>query len=230
MPDDAPEPPAAPLPAEGLSEANARSARIAQLEQRLARPPNVGVMPPVAALALVAAVLLLVLQRHNAAYFFSSKEPLTLGAEGAYALDRLISNRYVQVRGVPTLRAAYGSQRGVTVVAVGLQQTPLMVWRPTLPTEAWDGKGTPPRPDQRPFQVRGRLISRAEAGGTYAEAFAQLESFGEVSPQWVIVESARPGGDLGGMALVTALLAFAGINGWLLARGVLARLRARRAP
>jgi hypothetical protein len=226
---DAPEP-QAPPPAEGLSEADVRAARIAQLEQRLARPPSVGVMPPVAALAFVAALLLLALLRHDAAYFFSSKEPITLGAEGAYALDRLTSNRYVQVRGVPTLRAAYGSHRGVTVVAVGLQQTPLMVWRPALPTEAWDGQGTPPRPDQRPFQVRGRLLSRAEAGGTYAEAFARLESFGEVSPQWVIVESAHPGGDLGGMALFTALLAFAAINGWLLARGLVARLRAQRSP
>lgn len=205
-----------------------RAARIAQLEQRLARPPSVGVMPPVAALALVAALLMLWLQRQDAAYFFSSKEPITLGVEGAYALDRLASNTYVQVRGVPTLRAAYGSHRGVTVVAVGLQQTPLMVWRPALPTEAWDGTGAPPRPDQRPFQVRGRLLSRAAAGGPYAQAFAQLESFGEVAPQWVLVESARPGEDLGAMALFTGLMAFAGINGWLLVRGVLARLRAQR--
>ena len=61
-----------------------RTTRIDELEARLSRRPAVGVMPPVALLALVGAVAMGVMQREDLAYYFSPREPLSLGAEGDY--------------------------------------------------------------------------------------------------------------------------------------------------
>ncbi len=202
-----------------------RSTRIDELEARLARRPAVGVMPPVALLALVGAVAMLVLQREDLAYYFSERAPLSLGAEGDYHFDRALSNRYAEVHGVPSLRAAYGIDRSDEhFVIVGVQNSPLLVKRRALPTEEWRPGTTPPPPDQRPFTAQGRLLSRADAG-RFGDAFVKHEAYGELHPQWLLIEGARPGGDLMAITWFGVLLAFAGVNAWLLVRGVLALVR-----
>ena len=210
-----------------------RATRIDELEARLSRRPSVGVMPPVAVLALVGAVLLLLMERENVEYFFSSRDPLSLGAEGDYHFDRALSNRYAEVHGTPTLRGAYGVEGSDQhVVVVGLQNTALLVKRNALPTEQWKVGTTPPHPDQRPFTAQGRLLSRDEAIANHraSDAFAKFDEYGEIKPKWLLLEGARPGHDFKAMAWFGVLLAFAGVNLWLLIRGVLAMLSRRRPP
>lgn len=200
-----------------------RGERIAELEARLSRTPSVGVKPPVALAALCGAVALLWMQRLDAGYFFSSKEPISLGAEGEYHFDRAVTNRYAQVRGVPTSRGAYYEDAGKTWVVVGLRETPLLVTRPTLETERWKPGSTAPQPDQRPFAVRGRLLAREDAE-LYKDGFTRLEEMGEVKPQWILIEGNRPGTDLKAAGFVGGVAAFGALNLWFLFRGLAAAL------
>jgi hypothetical protein len=199
-----------------------RSVRIAELEARLSRRASVGVMPPVAALALCAAVGLLWMQYDEVSYFFSSREPLSLGLEGDYHLERALPNRYAEIHGTPTIRGAYGIDRSDQhFVVVGLQNSPVLVKRRALPSEDWRPGTTPPQPDQRPFAAQGRLIARG-AASRWSDAFTKHDEYGEVKAHWLLLEGARPGGDFAAMAWIGVLFAFAGVNLWLLLRGVLA--------
>ncbi len=196
-----------------------RAARMAELEHRAARPPSVGVMPPVAAVALAGSLALLWLQAPDLGYYFSSRVPLELGAEGDFHFEAAQSNRYAQVHGTPTLRGVYWQEQGRTFVAVGLLDTPLLVKRTTLPSEDWTPGAKAPRPDQRPFQVRGRLLRR-DVAARYEDAFREQEKAGEVKATWLLVADAPPGADVGVMAWGTLLAAFGAVNAWLLGKGV----------
>ena len=203
-----------------------RDARIAELELRLARGPKVGVRPLLAAVGVVMASYVMWQQRLDFSYFFSDRTPIELGAEGDYHFDRAVQNRYVVLHGIPTSRGAYSPDG--KVIALGIRDTPLMLWRPTLPTETWSPPAPPPHPDQRSFAVTGRLLSREGSGDRYAHAFDSVASYGEVSPRWVLVEGQRPGRELATMALFSALMAFAAFNLWLLVRGLSTRWRSPR--
>ncbi|MBZ4416982.1 hypothetical protein [Myxococcus sp. RHSTA-1-4] len=200
-----------------------RDRRIAELEARMARR-RVGVKPVSAVLAIAVALVLLGMQWRDLAYFFSPREPLTLGAEGAYRVGALDSNRYAQVHGVPTVRGAYErGGDGALYVLVGLRESPFMVRRAALPGEEWRTGRPPPQPDQRPFAVRGRLLVEDEAP-RYREALTLLRSMGEVQPHdgklWLIVEGERPGADRGRVLVALALLAFIALNAVLLVKGL----------
>lgn len=160
--------------------------------------------------------------RGDLAYHFSPKEPLFLGAEGAYQFGLLASNRYAQVHGTPSSRGAYSVEDGTTYVVVGLTGTPLLVRRRAMPHEAWTPGTRPPRPDQTPFAVRGRLVSRADAG-RYEEAFRVLESSTELSPGgglWLLIEGERPGEDPATALWLFGLGAFAAVNLWFAFRAL----------
>jgi hypothetical protein len=205
-----------------------RAQRIAELEQRLAKPPSLGVTPIVAATALVLCAVMLWMQAGDTQYFFSAHEPIQLGAEGDYHFERAQTNRYAELHGVPTARAAFGQDGSTTVVAVGVRDTPVMVWRKALKGEEWTpGTKTPP-PNQQPFTVRGRLIARDGAPDKYSDAFKVMDKENEIAAKWVLVESARPGGDLVAMLWAGGLTALAAFNLWLLVRG-LAAMAMRRA-
>jgi hypothetical protein len=75
--------------------------------------------------------------------------------------------------------------------------------------------------------VRGRLTGR-EAPGKWADAFVQHDGYGEVKAKWMLIEGERPGTDVRAMGWFGVLFAFAGVNLWLLLRGLLA-LTQRRA-
>jgi hypothetical protein len=204
-----------------------RAERIAELETRR---PRVGVNAATALLCIAATLVLLEMEWSDVAYYLSPPEPITLGAECDYHLDRLRSNRYVQVHGTPTLRGAYGVEHGTTFVVLGLKQTPLLVRRPALPTEQWAGAASaPPQPDQRPFAVRGRLLA-AEDASRFRDAFDKASGFRELQPDhgryWLILESQRPREDAGALGVAGLLAAFGLLNVFLLARSL--RLRASR--
>jgi hypothetical protein len=231
--------PAAPEPSsiEAVNEPTAleerrqeQEQRIAELEAKLARPSNVGVTPLVAAVALAFALYLVWGQRADLEYqFLAPKDVVDLGAEGAYRFDLAQSNRYVQLHGVPSPRGWYFVERNTTVVALGILDTPVILRRPTLPSERWTpGQQPAPSPDPRPFTVRGRLLSRDEAPPKYADAFTEYEKWSGAPAKWILLQEEKPGGDLGGQAWVAVLLLFAALNGWLLVRGTL-RLVASRA-
>jgi hypothetical protein len=199
-----------------------RDRRIAELEERLRRR-GVGVKAPVAVLALVVGGVLLGLLWKDLAYVFSSRTPLTLGAEGEYRYEQLESNRYVQVHGVPTLRGAYGREGEDVYVVVGLRESPFLVRRRALPGEEWAPGRVPPRPDPRPFGVRGRLLAEEDAE-RYREGFKLLREMGEVQPRdgrlWLVVEGERPGGDKGVLLAALVLVLFLLGNAALLVRGL----------
>jgi hypothetical protein len=219
-----------------------RDARIAELEARLTRRSGVGVKAPVALIAILAAGGLMWLQRLDVEYYFSSREPVTLGSEGDYRFESLTPNRYAQVHGIPTARGAYSSEKGTTYVVVGLRDTPVLVRRPALPGEDWKQGSTPPQPNQSPFGVRGRLLScvvveKPEGGigcgsgeaARYEEGFHKLAELGEVRPRdgklWILIQGDSPRSNLGTLAWMTGLVLFAAINGWLLWRDLAHRLR-----
>lgn len=200
-----------------------REQRIAELEARLARRARGGVKPPVALVAIAVSLALLWLQRRELLYFFSPAAPLTLGAEGEYRYEALVSNRYAQLHGLPTSQAAYERDGDAVYVLVGLRESPFVVRRPALPGEDWVPGKTPPRPDPRPFAVRGRLLAEEDAP-RYQEAFALLRSKGEVQPVggrlWLITEGQRPWQDWGRMVVALLLGVFAAANTAFLARSL----------
>jgi hypothetical protein len=200
----------------------ARDQRILELEARLAQPPRFGVHPSVAALVMAGCVVPLYFLWPQTEYFFSSREAIQLGAEGDYRFELARDNRYVELHGTPTSRAGFGVDGDEVVVAVGVRDTPVMVWRRALRGEEWKPGTRPPPPNQQPFTVRGRLIARDHAPERYHDAFKTVETQGEVNPRWVLIESARPGGDLATVALSSALIALAAFAGWLAVRGLLA--------
>lgn len=203
-----------------------REERIAELEERLRRRSPVGVKAPLALIAIGAAGFLLWMERLQLEYFFSSREPISLGAEGDYHLERLASNRYAQVHGIPTSRGAYSKQDERTYVVVGLTETPLLVWRGALSGEEWVDQ-VPPRPNQSPFGVRGRLLARADAR-RYEDGFKELEQMGEVKPAWILVEGERPGTSVSALLWLGGLGLFLTFNLWLLIRSLAHRLALRR--
>jgi hypothetical protein len=208
------------------AEREERERRIAELESRLARRSGIGVKPHVALVAIVVGVALLAMQRHELAYFFSPREPLSLGVEGDYRLEGLESNRYAQVHGIPTVRGAYERDGEQAYVVVGLRESPFLVRRATLPTERWTPGRTPPQPDQRPFAVRGRLLAEEDAP-RWRHAFAMLREMGEVQPRggklWLLVEGERPGEGYGQLWVAGLLLTFIAANVYLLVRGLTSR-------
>jgi hypothetical protein len=204
-----------------------REQYIAALEARLARPASLGVMPMLAGLALLICALILGFLWDDATYFFSSRSPVQLGAEGDYRFQLAQHNAYVELHGTPTSRGAFGVDNGVNVVAVGVRDTPVMIWRKALKGEEWKPGSKPPPPNQQPFTVRGRLLAREDAGDKFSDALAKLDGFGEVKPKWVLLESVRPGGDFGVAVWTTLLAAVSGVMGWLLVRGLLV-MRAKK--
>ena len=199
-----------------------RDQRIAELEARLRRR-GVGLRAPVMGVAMVVGGVLLGMLWKDLAYFFSSRTPLTLGAEGAYRYEALESNRYVQVHGIPTMRGAYGREGEDVFVVVGLRESPFLVRRRALPGEEWSAGRPPRQPDQRPFGVRGRLLAEEQAE-RYREGFKLLREQGEVQPRegrlWMVVEGERPGADVGVPLVALLLLTFILGNGALLFRSL----------
>ncbi|QSQ16592.1 hypothetical protein [Myxococcus landrumensis] len=204
-----------------------RDLRIAELESRLARR-RLGVRPLASVMAIAVSLSLVLMQRRELAYFFSSPVPLTLGAEGEYRFDALASNRYAQVHGIPTARGAYEQDGAGLFVLVGLRESPFVVRRPALPGEDWVQGRAPPPPDARPFAIRGRLLAEDEAP-RYRDALTLLRGMGELQPHdgkvWLIVEGERPREDRGLVLVTLALLAFAALNAVLLIKGLSRRFR-----
>jgi hypothetical protein len=200
-----------------------RERRIAELESRLARRPRSAVKAPVALIAIGVGLALIGMQRRELLYFFTSRTPLSLGAEGEYRYEALVSNRYAQLHGLPTSTGAYEQDGGAVFVLVGLRESPFVVRRPALPGEEWAPGRVPPRPDQRPFAVRGRLLAEEDAP-RYREAFELLRSKGELQPVggrlWIIVEGQRPWEDWGRILVALLLLVFIGANAMFLVRGL----------
>lgn len=216
-----PAPDAAPLPDE-------RDRRIAELEARLSQPAGLGVMPMLAGLGVLVCALIIGLLWADASYFFLSPTPVQLGAEGDYRFQLAKHNAYVELHGVPTSRGAFGVDQNDVVVAVGVRDTPVMIWRKAVKGEEWKPGSKPPPPNQQPFTVRGRLLAREEAPERFKDAFEKLDGFGEVKAKWVLVESVRPGGDFGVAVWTTLLAAFGGFMLWLLVRGLLAMRQVSR--
>lgn len=220
---------------EPLSAEEARAERIAQLE-RSTRRRVTGVQLPVAVICFLGSVFLGVREAPDVAYVFARREPVTLGSEGAYHFDRLRPNVFAQVHGVPLGTAFYGVERGANMVLVGLQDTPLIVRRPLLPTEDWAPGKRPPPPDPRPFGVRGRLLPLEDAPG-YRDSAARLQALPGLRPidgkLWLLREGERPGEDRGPLIIALVLLGFGGLNAVLAVRGAQALLQdraARRRP
>jgi len=198
-----------------------REKRFRELVEKLSKPSGVGVVPPVAFIALGCTVALLYSMTDDFLYYFSSQEPIELGAEGDYRFKNLQSNCYAKVHGTPTGRGAYFQDSGKSKVAIGLQNTPMMVIRDTFPNEDFIPFAKAPQPDQRPFFVKGRLLSRVQAS-RFEAAFLSHSEWGEIHPTWVLMAEQRPGSDSRFMVLFTGLLLFGFINLWLFVRGILA--------
>lgn len=210
-----------PLPQPPLDEE--RDRLIAELERRASRP-RVGVLPPVAAVAVLGSLFLLASMRGDLAYFFSSRQPIELGAEGDYRFAQAVSNRYAQVHGLPSARGWYVDDTDGSWVVVGVVDAPLLVRRVTFPAEAPQADGRRPQPLQNPFFARGRLLSRADAG-RYLGVFDQYEAWSGTRPEWLLLAEQPPGQSRGTLAYAVFLASFAALNGFLLIRGL--RLRRR---
>lgn len=189
------------------------------MERDLSRRAGVGVLPPVAAIALAGALFLMWWMRADVAYFFSARDPIELGAEGDYRLEHALTNRYAQLHGVPSERGWYTQEKDGDFVIVGVNDLPLLVRRPTFQDEQLTAEGKRPRPRPNSFTVRGRLLAREDAA-KYAEVFTQFEQWSGTSPKWLLMADQPPGRDLGGVAMFTFLGAFSALNAWLLMRGL----------
>jgi hypothetical protein len=209
-----------------------REARIVELESRLRSRRTGGVRLSVSLVCLLGALYLLWRELPDVAYALSSATPLTLGREGAYGFEALASNRYAQLHGVPTATAFWGQDRSGPFLILGLQDTPVLVRRAPLPSEAWTPGHAPPPPSQTPFAVRGRLLSEG-AAPAYREAFQKARQLPGVGARegklWLLVEGERPREDWGAVLTAVLLALFAGFNGWLAVRRLVHRPEGRRA-
>jgi hypothetical protein len=171
---------------------------------------------PAALLGAVLASGLLWLERAELAYLLSPREPIHLGGEGRYSFERLASNRFAEIQGIPAANAAYARHGDTVYVVLGLQNSPVLVRREALPTEDWVPNRPPPRPDPRPFDARGRLLERADAS-EYEPAFQMLAR--DVVPRqgrlWILLEGERPGGETGTLVVWGVVAAFGLVNLWL---------------
>lgn len=203
-----------------------RDERIAELQARLSAPRRSLVRAPVALVCLLGGLYLFWRALPDVAYALSSSEPVTLGREGDYRLGALRTNRYVQVHGTPVSTAFFGQDRQGPFVVVGLLDTPLLVRRAPLPSEAWTAGRPPPPPERTPFAVRGRLLGQSEAPA-YRDAFARGRTVPGLKPLdgqlFIVLEGEHPHQDWGALLTAVLLLAFSAFNGWLL----LASLRRR---
>jgi hypothetical protein len=184
---------------------------------------------PVALGGLVLACALLWAERVDLAYLFSPREPISLGDENGYHLERLTSNRYAEIHGIPTDDGAYSRDGDTVQVVVGLRNTPVLIRRQALPTEEWAPRRPPPRPDPRPFGARGRLLSERDAPhyGAAVQALKGEVAAGE-GARWILLDGERPGADVGTAAFSAMLVSFALLNlGWL-ARDVIRRAQPLR--
>lgn len=200
-----------------------REAYIAKLEAELNRKPRVGVLPPVAAIGLLASLALAWTMREDVTYFFSSRQPIELGAEGDYHFERAEPNRYAQLHGVPTAKGWYIEEGDGAFVILGVNDTPLAVRRSTFEDEnrrLSDGKR--PQPRQNPFFARGRLLNR-EAAEKYEEALREYETWSNGKVNWLLIAESPPGKDFKQVAMFSGLLLFALANLWLLKRGLFKR-------
>src|SRR5260370_25007234 len=157
----------------------AREDRIAELEERIVRRGASGVSLQVSILAIIIAFGLLLARRQEISYFFASETPLMLGAEGGYEFDRLKSNAYAQIHGIPTVRGLYATENGRRYVVVGVRDTPIVVRRHPLPGEEPMPGRVGPQPNQSPFGIRGRLLRQSEVPH-YSDSIGQLLRMGEL--------------------------------------------------
>jgi hypothetical protein len=187
--------------------------------------------------------VLMWMQRADIAYFFSSREPVVLGAEGDYHFELLAPNRFARVHGVPGVRGAWSTEGSDHNVIVAIRDTPLLVVRPPVGGEEWKTGSTPPQPLQTPFAVGGRVVqctltakgdgaTGCAEGGKYEDAFGKIAGFGEVRARdgklWMIISGAKPGEDSATLAWMTAFGLLALLNAWFVYRDVSHRLRARQ--
>lgn len=200
-----------------------RQARITQLEESLQKPRR-PVSAKIAAAVLALTALMLWQQRRELAYFFSPREPLIVGTEAGYRFELLESNRYVQLHGIPSSRAIFGSDGPSEFVIVALQGTPILVRRGRLPGEEWDGRGNPPPPNVQPFSIGGRLLERDGAPSAYAQAFEEFNRHGQLGSydgkQYLLLEGSRPQNHLSSVVFAAFLVAFAAFNAVLLRRAL----------
>lgn len=180
-----------------------------------------------AALGLLGACFLLWWMRADVEYFWSSREPIELGAEGDYRFEAARSNRYAHVHGSPMERGWYASDQDGDFVLLVVQDAPLILRRPTVADEGPGRDGRRPPPRLNAFSASGRLLARADAG-KYREAFEQMERWAGQPLRWILVGERRPGADLSVMVSFTSLCAFALFNLWLLRQGLLQRPRRGR--
>jgi hypothetical protein len=131
-------------------------------------------------------------------YFFSSVEPIDLGAPGAYHLDRARTDRLVQVRG--ELRESVAIVEGKSVRMVGrLVGTNLLVDRP--------GRDGPPI-------YEGRLLADRVTRPRYAPVVAEMRARGTTLPDaWLVLrDGERPRGRLLPIGASLVLLVLLAIN------------------
>jgi hypothetical protein len=191
----------------------------AELSESPVRRRRLRVRWPVALIGVVLSGALLWGQRAEIAYLLSPGEPILLGEEGRYQLEGLASNRFAQIRGIPTPNAAYARDGDRVFVVIGLESTPILIRREALPTEEWIPDRPPPRPDPRPFAARGRLLGREEAP-QYEAAFQMLarDLASDQGRLWILLDGERPGANARVVALCALLLGFGLLNVWFLAR------------
>ncbi|MBL8914315.1 MAG: hypothetical protein JNM17_26655 [Archangium sp.] len=201
---------------------------IEKMERDLEKP-NVGVLPPVAALAMLAALALAYWMKTDVEYFFSSRVPIELGAEGDYHVDQAVSNRYAQIHGVPTVKGWYVEEKDGSFVVIGLNDTKVLVKRVTFEDENRrlpDGKR--PQPRQNPFFARGRLMSRVDAE-RYEDVFKEYEAWsGGVKAEWMLMAEQPPGKDYGSAGMFSFVMVFALVNAWLFVRGLTLKRRPKK--
>ncbi|HZA51758.1 MAG TPA: hypothetical protein VE549_13530 [Myxococcaceae bacterium] len=196
---------------------------------RSVRSRRVRVRWPVALAGLTLACGLLWVERADLAYLISPRDPISLGDESGYDFERLTSNRFAEIHGVPTAGGAYSRNGDLIHVVVGLRNTPVLIRREALPTEDWVPRRPPPAPDPRPLGARGRLLAEEDAP-RYQSAFEMLgrELTAKDGQRWILLDGERPGADAGTALLGAALLGFAILNIWWLVRDVTRRVQTRR--
>jgi len=144
----------------------------------------------------------------DVAFFLSSRQPVDLGAPGAYRVERALPNRLVRVAGVPVAQVRASEARGKEERAVlGLRGVNLAVDRPA---------GAGPT-----LVYEGRLLPRSRAAD-YGEAVAALRARGwEAGDRWLVLrDGERPRARWTPLLLSLLLCLVAAVNARALVRAL----------
>ncbi|MDF1566373.1 MAG: hypothetical protein P1V51_25300 [Deltaproteobacteria bacterium] len=189
--------------------------------ERVARRDPTGWRSPALMLAIAGFSLYLGWSfRAEVAYFFSDPNPIELGEEGVYHLDRARPNRFASISGLPSLAKLQYKQLGQ-----GYKVFFVLGSRVFVRADLESKKGRSGEEGVSIYRGRGRLVDLREEAEfqPVRQWYAERTGFDFSRPAWILLDDVEPRKQWQYPLGVLVLVAVALLNVFLLGRRLLRR-------